>query len=101
MSFIFINHITIIQPDNYRRVYLPILCSRDYKAILQLVFYMIYNKQSLEISPQILVNNKDSRVYIIINEIYFIIYALFINFHKHFIFHLVEAASVCVFVKKI
>ena len=59
---------------------------------------LIYNKQSLTISPQTLVHNKGSRVDIIMNKIYFIICTIY-NFHNHFIFHLVEAVSACIFVK--
>ena len=43
-----------------------------YSARFLQSFELIYNKQSLEISPQTLVNNKGSKVYIIINKIYFI-----------------------------
>ena len=45
---------------------------------LHICFYLIYNKQSLGITPQTLVNNKGSRVYIIINKIYFIICTIYI-----------------------
>ena len=48
-----------------------------YSARFLQCFELIYNKQSLEISPQTLVNNKGSRVYIIINKIYFIICTIY------------------------
>ena len=48
-----------------------------YSARFLQCFELIYNKQSLEISPQTLVNNKGSKVYIIINKIYFIICTIY------------------------
>ena len=55
---------------------------------------------SLEITSQTLLDIKRFRVYIITNKIYFIIiYALLINFHNHFIIHLVRG-NFCLFLLK-
>ena len=48
-----------------------------YSARFLQCFKLIYNTQSLEIPPQTLVNKKGSRVYIIINKIYFIICTIY------------------------
>ena len=67
-----------------------------YSARFYIYFYFIYNNQSLKITPQNLLNNKSYKV--ILSEIkYITLYALLINVHNHFIFHLIKAVSACVF----